>query len=58
MPWVRFTEDFDWKPMPSVTIAYRTGQVALVTAACAKKAKDAGKTERAVKPGSKSNAGG
>ncbi|TCQ79958.1 hypothetical protein EDF68_1031 [Ochrobactrum sp. BH3] len=23
MPWVRFSEDFDWKPLPQVTIAYK-----------------------------------
>lgn len=35
MPWVHFTADFDWKPKPQVTIAYREGQRFLVTTPCA-----------------------
>jgi hypothetical protein len=35
MPWVHFTADFDWKPKPQVTIAYRKGQRLLVTTPCA-----------------------
>lgn len=35
MPWVQFTADFDWKPTPQVTIAYRAGQRLLVTTPCA-----------------------
>nr|WP_278377191.1 hypothetical protein [Brucella anthropi] len=35
MPWVYFTADFDWKPNPQVTVAYREGQRLLVTTPCA-----------------------
>ncbi|MGV3649846.1 MAG: hypothetical protein ACO1OK_00340 [Devosia sp.] len=38
MPWVRFLADHDHKPTRQVTIAYRAGQVRLVTTACAKRA--------------------
>jgi len=30
MPWVRFTQDFDWKPHEKVMIAYKAGSVYLV----------------------------
>jgi HK97 gp10 family phage protein len=33
MVWVTFTRDFDFKPKPSVTIGYRAGMTANVTAA-------------------------
>lgn len=35
MAWVRFTRNFDWKPKPSVTIAYKKGSTLIVKAACA-----------------------
>lgn len=40
MPWVRFTDDFDWwfKPL-SACRAYRKGAVRLVTTPCARLAK-------------------
>lgn len=40
MVWVRFTADMDWKPRPSVTIAYEAGMVCNVTRAAAKAAID------------------
>ena len=40
---VRFTGDFDWKPSPQVTLAFRAGQEHSVTRACATAAKAAGK---------------
>jgi hypothetical protein len=46
MPWVRFTADFDWKPNPQVTIAYRVGQEVNVTTPCAAKVLKAGKAVR------------
>ncbi|NGO51614.1 hypothetical protein G6N73_10560 [Mesorhizobium camelthorni] len=46
MPWVRFTTDFDWKPCPQVTIAYRAGQEVNVTTLCAAKAVKAAKAVR------------
>jgi len=35
---VRFTHDFDYKPLPSVTIAYRAGMVCVVKRQCADQA--------------------
>lgn len=45
MPRVLFLEDFDYKPKPQVTIAYRKGTEKLVKADCAAKAIAAGKAE-------------
>lgn len=50
MPWIRFLEDFDWKPTPAVTVAYRSGMTMLVTTACAKAALAKGSAERTSKP--------
>lgn len=50
MPWLLFTADFDHKPRPGVTIAYRAGQHLLVTTACAERAVAAGKAVRKAKP--------
>jgi len=50
MPWVRFTSSFDFKPKPSVTLAYHAGDVKLVTTACAAAALANGKAEKASKP--------
>jgi hypothetical protein len=36
--WVRFVAPFDWKPKPSVTLAYRTGDVVNVVHDCAEAA--------------------
>lgn len=49
--WVRFTEDFDFKPKPAVTIAYKAGMVMNVTRACADKAIAIGSAEKAKAPG-------
>lgn len=46
MPWVRFTADFAWKPIPAVTKKFRAGTVANVTTPCANKAIARGKAER------------
>jgi hypothetical protein len=35
---VRFTADFDYKPTPQSTIAYRAGQTAFVRKECAERA--------------------
>lgn len=43
MPWLRFTADMDFKPSAAVTLAYRTGDVANVTRACAERALSGGK---------------
>ncbi|QMV00161.1 hypothetical protein GHV40_01060 [Devosia sp. D6-9] len=40
---VRFLVDWDWKPLPMSTIAYRAGQVAFVRLECAEKALNLGK---------------
>lgn len=44
--WVRFTSDFDFKPTPQSTVAYKAGMVANVTRACATLAVVAGKAVR------------
>jgi hypothetical protein len=46
MAWIHFIECYDWKPRPSVTIAYKSGMTANVTRACADAAVKAGKAER------------
>lgn len=38
MPVVRFLRNFDWKPMPAQTIAYKAGAKHLVTTRCAERA--------------------
>lgn len=38
MAWIRFIADMDFKPRPSVTIAYKAGMVVNVTSACAAEA--------------------
>ncbi len=48
--WVRFLADYDWKPKPSVTIAYTAGSVANVTRMCAAKALALGKAEKTERP--------
>lgn len=45
MPWVRFTENFDWKPTPQNTTGYLKGQELLVTTPCANAAKARGVAE-------------
>lgn len=50
MPWVRFTADFDWKPKPTVTMAYKAGDTKLVTTPCARQAKALGRAEPVRKP--------
>ncbi len=50
MPWVYFTENFDWKPKPQVTIAYREGQRLLVTTPCANAAFAKGVAEKLKTP--------
>lgn len=48
---IRFLVDWDWKPSPMATIAYRAGQTYYVTMACAEKAIALGKAESAVGAG-------
>ncbi len=50
MAWVRFLADFDFKPVATVTLAYRAGQVRSVTRACADQAVARGKAKRMRKP--------
>ncbi|MCF6111996.1 hypothetical protein [Mesorhizobium muleiense] len=47
--WVRFTTDFDWKPTPQSTTAYKAGMVMNVTRACAEAALQASKAVKAAK---------
>ncbi|UXT99916.1 hypothetical protein [Agrobacterium tumefaciens] len=42
---VRFTQDFDYRPAPSVTIAYKAEWEGTVKRECAKAAVAAGKAE-------------
>lgn len=50
---MRFTADMDWKPMSSVTLGYRAGDVCNVTRGCAEKALATGKAVKMVKRGRK-----
>lgn len=50
MPWVRFLSDYDWKPRPSTTVAFRSGDIKFVTRACASRALAAGKAEPIERP--------
>lgn len=50
MPWVRFTQDFDWKPIPQKTVAFRADMVRNVTTPCAGAAIAKGKAIRLRKP--------
>jgi len=51
MPWIRFSADYDDKPTPQVTIAYRSGDVKFVTRACADRAIAKGAAALTKKPG-------
>lgn len=42
---VRFVADYDYKPTPSTTIAYRAGTVAFVRLECAERAIRLGRAE-------------
>lgn len=53
MPWVRFTEDFDWSPKFGVTKAYKAGMTLLVTTRCANKAVEAKRAVKVAKPKAK-----
>lgn len=50
MPWFHFEQDFDFRPKPGVTIAYKAGMTKLVTTTCAKQAEQKGKGARVRKP--------
>lgn len=45
MPRVRFLKDFDWKPLRSVTFAFKAGSEHLVTTRCAQAAIAKGRAE-------------
>lgn len=52
MPWIKFSEDFDFSPAASKglsTLAYKAGTKANVTRECAEKALAAGKAKEASK---------
>lgn len=40
---VRFTQDYDYKPVPQVTVAYLAGMVKTVKRDCGRRAIEAGK---------------
>jgi hypothetical protein len=50
MAWVRFLADFDFKPKPPVTLAFKAGVVRNVTRACAAAAIAAGRAEPTERP--------
>lgn len=50
MPRVRFLAAFDFKPSPSVTLAFKAGEEKTVTSACAEAAIGKGKAERIASP--------
>lgn len=50
MTWVRFTADFDFKPKPSVTLAFLAGQESSVTRECAALAVERDKAVQLRKP--------
>jgi len=43
--WVKFTSNFKWRPLSSVTISYKAGSVANVTRMCGSAAVEQGKAE-------------
>jgi len=47
---VRFLADFDYKPTPQVTIAYRAGDVLLVRRECGERAIELGRAELTALP--------
>jgi len=50
MTWVRFITNFDFKPRPSITLAFKAGDVRNVTRACAAAAIERGKAEKIERP--------
>ena len=50
MPWVRFVQNFDWKPNEKVMFAYRSGSVHLVKQVVAELAIDQGKAVAIERP--------
>jgi len=56
VPRIRFTADYDWKPLPSVTVAYRAGWSGVVTRACAEAATAAGKASGEASSNAKNHA--
>ncbi|GGA63858.1 hypothetical protein [Pelagibacterium lentulum] len=49
MPQVHFTDDFDFKAKPGVTIAYKAGWTGMVTTPCADQAVASKKAKRVAK---------
>lgn len=50
MAWIKFTEDFNFRPRASTTTAYKAGMVMNVTSQCAALAIAANKAVRMSKP--------
>ena len=53
MPWIKFSDNFDWNPEPHsgrVTIAYKRGMRLLVNTPCAEAAIATGKGKRCLPP--------
>lgn len=50
MPWLKFHQDYDWRPKTNVIVAYKAGMTRLVTTPCAAAATAAGAAVRVAKP--------
>lgn len=50
MPWVEFTNDFNWRPKANVIVAFKRGLKVFVTRRCAQTAIEAGKAVITVRP--------
>lgn len=50
MPWVRFTGDYPWSPVPQQTVMFKAGMVLHVPRGCAAAAIAAGKAVAAERP--------
>ena len=48
--WIKFNQDFPWKPTPQSLIAYKAGMTKNVTKACGDAAIAAGKGEEVNRP--------
>lgn len=50
MPWIRVTDDADYRPLPRVMQTFRAGQIRLVTTPCAEDLIKRGKAVRLPTP--------
>lgn len=50
MPWVKFTRNYDYRPLKRVMIPYKQGQIKFVKRECANEAKAKGAAVDAERP--------